>query len=146
MAKVDHRWYNRIMTTLQIQTEVPFNVLLDSLPQLGLDELDLLANQVIRLRAQRKTAHIPDAEALLLSKISEGVIPLDLRRRCAELTRKQRAGLLREEEDEELSKIVDEIEIRNAQRVGYLVDLAELRQTTLDKLMSVLEIAPFSYE
>ncbi len=35
------------MTTLHIQTEVPFSVLLDSLPQLGLDELDLLADQVI---------------------------------------------------------------------------------------------------
>ena len=134
------------MTTLQIQTEVPFNVLLESLPQLGLDELDLLANQVIRLRAQRKAAHIPNAEAVLLSKINEGVIPLALRRRCAELTGKQRSGLLEEEEEEELSAIVDEIEIRNAQRVSNLVDLAELRQTTLDELMSALAIAPFTYE
>ncbi|MBI3957866.1 MAG: hypothetical protein HY328_03575 [Chloroflexi bacterium] len=47
------------MTTLQIQTEAPFDVLLDSLPQLGLDELDLLANQVIRLRAQRNRFYPP---------------------------------------------------------------------------------------
>ncbi len=134
------------MTTLQMQAQVPFDVLLDSLPQLGADELDLLANQVIQLRAQRKAAHVSDAESALLSKISEGVVPLLLRRRCAELTQRQRAGLLREEEQEELSNIVDEIEIRNAQRIGYLADLAELRQTTLDELMSTLEIAPFSYE
>ena len=100
----------------------------------------------LRLRAQRKAAHIPNAEAVLLSKINEGVIPLALRRRCAELTGKQRSGLLEEEEEEELSAIVDEIEIRNAQRVSNLVDLAELRQTTLDELMSALEIAPFTYE
>jgi len=134
------------MTTLHIQTEVPFSVLLDSLPQLGLDELDLLADQVIRLRSQRKIAQNPEAESVLLAKISAGVIPLALRRRCAELTRKQSAGLLDENEEEELSTIVDEIEIKNAQRVGYLVDLAELRQTTLDELMDVLEVAPFSYE
>jgi len=134
------------MTTLHIQTEVPFSVLLDSLPQLGLDELDLLADQVIRLRSQRKIAQNPEAESVLLAKISAGVIPLALRRRCAELTRKQSAGLLDENEEEELSTIVDEIENKNAQRVGYLVDLAELRQTTLDELMDVLEVAPFSYE
>lgn len=131
------------MTTLQIQTELPFDVLLESLPQLGLDELDLLANQVIRLRAQRKSAHIPNPEAALLAKINEGVVPLALRRRCAELTRKQRAGLLDEKGEAELSNVVDEIEIRNAQRVGYLVELAELRQTTLEKLMTTLEITPF---
>lgn len=134
------------MTTLQIQTEVPFNVLLESLPQLGLDELDLLADQVIRLRAQRTIAQIPEAETELLAKISAGVIPLALRRRCAALTSKQRAGLLGEKEEEELSTIIDEIEIKNAQRVGYLVDLAELRQTTLDELMAALEVAPFAYE
>lgn len=134
------------MTTLQIRTEVPFNVLLDSLPQLGMDELDLLANQVIRLRAQRKIAQNPDAETALLAKISAGVVPLALRRRCAELTDKQRAGLLGEKEEEELSALIDEIEIKNTQRVSYLVDLAELRQTTLDELMAVLEIAPFAYE
>ncbi len=83
---------------------------------------------------------------MLLAKISAGVIPLALRRRCAELSRKQSAGLLDENEEEELSTIVDEIEIKNAQRVSYLVDLAELRQTTLDELMDVLEVAPFSYE
>lgn len=134
------------MTTLQIRTEVPFNVLLDSLPQLGLDELDLLANQVLRLRAQRKIAQNPEAETALLAKISAGVVPLALRRRCAELTSKQRAGLLGEKEEEELSAIIDEIEIKNAQRVSYLVDLAELRQTTLDELMAVLEVTPFAYE
>lgn len=134
------------MTTLHIQTEVPFNVLLASLPQLGLDELDLLADRVIRLRAQRTIAQNPEAETALLAKISAGVIPLALRHRCTELTRKQRAGLLDEKGEEELSTIIDEIEMKNAQRVGYLVDLAELRQTTLEELMAVLEIAPFAYE
>lgn len=134
------------MTTLHIQTEVPFTVLLESLPQLGLDELDLLASRVIRLRAQRATAQNPEAESVLLAKISAGVIPLDLRRRCAELTHKQSAGGLSEREEEELSSLIDEIEIKNAQRVGYLVDLAELRHTTLDELMTALEVAPFAYE
>lgn len=134
------------MTTLQLQTEIPFDTLLESLPQLATDELDRLANQVIRLQAQRRTATIPDREAELLTKIGQGIIPFELRRRCTDLTRKQRAGDLTETEYQELSNVIDEIEILNAKRIGYLVELAELREITLDEVIAALELAPLNYE
>lgn len=134
------------LTTLQIQTEVPFRVLLDSLPQLEMEELDLLADEVLHLRAQRSAHHISARESELLSHISEGVIPLPWRRRIAELTKRQQAETLTPEEEDELSNLVDAIEMKNAQRVSYLVDLAELRNVTVDELISSLEIAPLTYE
>lgn len=134
------------MTTLQIQTEVPFRVLLDSLPQLEMEELELLADEVLQLRARRAAGHISQDESVLLSRISEGVIPLKLRRRLAELTERQREGTLTGGEEEEMSALIDEIETKNAQRVSCLVDLAQLRNVSLDELISSLEIAPLTYE
>lgn len=63
-----------------------------------------------------------------------------LQKRCRELTAKQRSALLSDEEERELSAIVDQIEGHNAQQIGFLVQCAELTGMSLDAVMSALTL------
>jgi hypothetical protein len=132
--------------TIHVQTELSLETLLNSLRQLNLKELELVERETAVLRAQQIAPSLSQAEADLLLKINQGTISRQTRARCAELTARSRAETLTASEEAELMTLVDEIERLNAERMGYLVHLAKLRQVTLDELMITLELSPFSYE
>lgn len=134
------------MTIIHLQTQIPLKELLDSLQQLNIDELEQVARTTAILRAQQFAAHLPQAEAALLVQINQGVIPPDVRQRCAALTAKSRQVFLTPTEEAELAGLVDEIELLNAQRLALLSQLATLRQTSLTAVMDDLDIRPLSYE
>jgi hypothetical protein len=134
------------MTTLEVQSQVSFDTLLNSLQQLSSEELTKLAQHAARLEAQRKARSLSEAEAKLLFKINRGIVPLKARQRCASLTAKSRAGAISDEEHAELMGLVDKIERLNAQRLKYLARLAQLRGVTLDNIVDMLEISPLTYE
>ena len=131
------------MTTIQLQ--LPFDALLSSLQQLNAEELAELAQHAARLGARRRAPSLSQAETDLLLKINQGIVPPETHRRCAELTKKQRARGLSDQEQAELMALVDEIELLNARRLGYLVELANIRQVSLDDLMASLQIKPLTY-
>ncbi len=133
------------MTTIQIQTELSLSALLSSLKQLTPNELNEVSKQTALLRARHLTPTLPQAEEELLLKINQGVISEKIRSRCAILTKKSRQGNLTNEEQSELATLVDQIELLNAERMGYLTQLAHLRKTTLADLMDELELNPLSY-
>ena len=128
-----------------IQLELPFDALLRSLQQLNPDELSLLAQHATRLQAQRRAPHLSQAESDLLLKINQAVAPEATRQRCAELTMRQRSVGLSDQEQAELMTLVDELEMLNARRLGYLVDLAHIRHVSLDELMATLQLKPLTY-
>ena len=130
------------MTTIQLQ--LPFDALLNSLQQLNAEELAELAQHAARLGARRRAPSLSQAETDLLLKINQGV-PSEIHRRCAELTKKQRGRGLSDQEQVELMAVVEEIELLNARRLGYLVELANIRQVSLDDLMASLQIKPLTY-
>lgn len=134
------------MTTIQIKSQLAFDTLLESLQQLSSEELAQLTTYAARLEAQRKAPSLSEAEASLLLKINQGIVPSDVQQRCARLTKKARDGTITDEEHAELMALVDEIEQLNAQRLDYLTQLAQLRSVSLDHLMDALEITPLSYE
>jgi hypothetical protein len=82
---------------------------------------------------------ITTKEAELLQKIKQG-LPAETQRRLDLLTAKRRAETLTDEEYEELLALVDEIELRDAKRVEYLAELAQLRNVSLRALMQQLDI------
>lgn len=131
------------MTTIQIQ--LPFDTLLSNLPQLSAQELAQLAQHAARLQAQRRAPSLSQAETELLLASNQCVVPLKTQRRCAELTRKQPVQELSDQERAELMALVDEIEVLNARRLGYLVELAHIRQISTEELMRRLEIKPITY-
>ncbi len=133
------------MTTIQVETQLSLKTLLQGLTQLSLDELQAVSKQASLLRARHFAPSLPKEEAQLLLKINQGVVPEKTSIQCAVLSEKSRQGGITDEEQTQLNGLVDEIELLNAERIGYLVKLAQLRQTTLPALMDELEIKPLSY-
>jgi hypothetical protein len=85
-----------------------------------------------------------NTEAQLLRKINEG-LPAATWKRYRDLVAKRRAETLTVTEHVELISISDQIEEKNAERIGYLVELAQLRNTTLDEVMIQLGIVSPGY-
>ncbi len=133
------------MTTIQVQTQLSLENLLNSLKQLTPNELNEVSKQTAVLRATHLAPSLPQAEAELLLKINEGIIPKEVRVRCVALSQKSRQGDLTDEEVSELATLIDQIELLNAERIEYLAQLAILRRTTLQDLMNDLELKPLSY-
>jgi hypothetical protein len=112
----------------------------------GLDasDLDLLLQQIVFLRARRKTPVLPAAEAQLLLKINQG-IPADLLANYQVLRKKREAETLTDAEYDRLIQLSTEIEQIGVQRLEALARLAQLRQVSIIDLMATLGIQPMSY-
>lgn len=133
------------MTTIQIQSNLPFDTLLESLQQLSAEELAELTQHSARLHAQRRASNLSETEVDLLGRINRGIVPPEIQARCATLTDKQRRSVLTPQEEMELTALIDEIEELNASRSGYILQLANLRGVSMEELMQSLEIKPLSY-
>lgn len=132
------------MTTIQLQSQISLDALIGGVEQLNTADLEWLTNQILALRAKRRAPSLPHKEAELLQKINQG-LPAATQQRFDLLTAKRRAETLTEEEYEELLQLVDEIELRDAKRVEYLAELAQLRNLSLRTLMQQLDIRPPAY-
>lgn len=78
-------------------------------------------------------------ESELLQKINLS-LPAEIWQRYAELKEKRQNETLLPEEHTELIAITDRIEEANAQRMPYLIALAQLRQVTLETIIGQLEL------
>jgi len=132
------------MSTVQIESQVSLDELLNGVAQLSLPELEHFVLRVIALQAQRKSPSLPRNETELLLKINQG-LPLDTQKRYDELVAKRKAETLTPDEHQELLRLIDQIEKSDAERVKYMVDLAHLRGTSLTALMEDLGIRPPAY-
>ena len=81
---------------------------------------------------------------MLLLQINAGISP-DLQRRFNELVAKRQMETITPAELTELIQITDAIEQRDAQRLAALIELAQLRQTTVPVLMDGLGIRPSAH-
>jgi len=118
--------------------------LLNAATQLSETDLETLVNGIFLLRARRKALILPSQEASLLLQINQG-IPADLHQRYHALTEKRDAETLTPDEYEELLHLSDRIELLTAQRADALVNLANLRQIPLLRLMDDLGIQSPTY-
>lgn len=122
------------MPTVNIEANLSTDQLLQAVKQLRAAELDAFAEQVLALRASRQAPHVPRTEAELLLKINEG-LPEDFRKRHDELLARRQAETLTPDEHRELIQMGDQLEQQEAERLEALTTLAQLRRTTLAKLM-----------
>lgn len=83
-------------------------------------------------------------EAHLLSKINLGLSFTEWERYHT-LVARRKAETLTPDEQTELIALSDRLEEANAQRIGYLAELARVRHTTLDAVMSDLGLTPDSH-
>ncbi len=132
------------MSVVRIETELPFERLLQAVEQLSLPDLDQLLFQIRRVQAKRKAPSLSAYETELMLNINQG-LPPETQHRFDELVAKRQAETLTQEEHQELLTLTDQVERRDAERMRHLAELARIRGMSLDTLMDTLKIQPPAY-
>ncbi len=129
------------MATVQIESKINLDIeqLLTGVAQLDTPELEQFLASVSLLLSHRKTESSADAEADLLQKINQG-LPADVQQRYDTLRAKLQNETLTAAEHQELLALVDLVEQADAERLGHLIALSQLRHISLDDLLKQLEI------
>lgn len=123
---------------------IDLQAILDGIARLDIDTLESFAERVNTIVAQKKSAHLPKREAELIRKINEG-LPDEIQRRYRILLSKAQEETLTEEEHEEMLELVPVVESKDAERLEYLVELAQIRGSSVDEVMKQLGITPPSH-
>jgi hypothetical protein len=129
------------MTQITIQSQLPFEQLIQTVEQLDSSELEQLIAQAIRVQTKRKVPSLSKEQSILLQQINQS-IPPKLQERYDGLITKRRADTLTDDEYQELLELSDRIEAIDVKRLGYLSELAQLRQTSLTALIQELQLQP----
>ncbi len=87
---------------------------------------------------------LPRDQAELLQRINRSLSPVEWQR-YHELQEKRHAELLTSQEQAELIRFSDQIEEINAHRIQDLVELAQIRHTTLNDLIVELGLKPIPH-
>ena len=129
------------MTTLQLQSHISIEVsdLLGGVSQLDTPEIERLLSELQLVLARRKANSLSKTETKLLRRISEGV-PEEVQVRYDSLQQKSLEQELRHDERAELVRLIDVVESADANRLKHLIELSQLRQLPLNKLMHQLGI------
>jgi hypothetical protein len=132
------------MATIRIESQVTADALLQAVRQLNAADLERVMAQVLHLQAQRKAASLSSRETELLLKINQA-IPEAANARYQELQSKRQAEQLTADERRELSRLINQREKLQAQRLEALAELARLRNMALRDVMKQLEIRSPGY-
>ncbi len=125
-----------------MQNAVPSpSAVIQEVSQFSDAEFDEFFDQITRLRAERRAPHLSEQETALLLKINTS-LPEQTWKRYTKLYAKMRGNSISKTEYAELLELIDVVEMDNAGRIGHLVELANLRGTTLEALMQSLGIGP----
>jgi hypothetical protein len=114
--------------------------ILKAVDELSESDLENLANRVRSVRMHRKPSVLSSQETALLLKINHA-LPEELHQEFLRLRDRRDAETITDAENGRLSDVSDRIEILAAERAEALVELANLRQVPLSRLMDDLGIA-----
>jgi hypothetical protein len=117
------------------------NNVFQKLNQLNLLELDEVMNRIVGLRKQKLPNVLTQIETDLLRKINYPA-PAEIQRRYDFLIKKRKNESLKDAEYQELIELTAYFENQNVQRLSYLIELAKLRNVSLDELIEQLELKP----
>ncbi|MFZ4476909.1 MAG: hypothetical protein ACOYPR_17065 [Saprospiraceae bacterium] len=126
--------------SIPVQTELDLDSVLKGLDQLGAPEVEQFLQQVGGVLARkRSTGHLSERESDLIMKINQA-IPQQEQVRFSLLTVQSEERLLSLEEHNELTGLTEVLEACYAERLRWLVELAQLRGVSLGEVMNGLEI------
>lgn len=120
------------------------NNLKQAVEQLNMSELEAFTQDVLLLRAERRANRLSTTETKLLQQINNG-IPLFSDKHYRELIAKRQAETLTAIEQGELLSMTEQAEKYSVARLEALIQLANLRGTSLDRLMQELGIRAQPY-
>ncbi len=127
------------MPTIRIQAQLSASDLLGAVEQLPPAELEIFVQQVLALRAQRSAASLAPREAELFARINR-TLAADERQEYRTLVQQRQAETLAEGDRDRLIELSDRQEALHADRMATLIELSQLRQTSLPDLMAELGI------
>ena len=129
------------MPTVQVTSriEIDFEEVLQGMARLQMQDLERFVDRIIALQAQRRAPSLPKHETELLQKINQG-LPVEARKRYEELNDKLHEETITPEEHRELLQLVDRLELADAERLQHLIELARIRNVSVDTLMRQLDI------
>ncbi len=123
------------------QVDLGLDDILNGISELETKDLEKFMQRIGHLIARRKVAYLPERESHLLMKINKA-IPVVLQKRYEDLLTKNQAETITPIEHEELLKIIDKVETKNAERLENLIELSRIRNISLDVLMKQLHVNP----
>lgn len=129
------------MPTIQIENEQLLNAAL----QMPLSDLEQFAIRLFARKAREETPSLSAAETRLLLKINQD-LPAAARRRLNELIDQRQAARISPPELAELMQLTEQAEALGVERLQALIELAALRNLTLDELMQQLGIKPVPHD
>ncbi len=129
------------MTQIIIQSQLPFEQLIQTVEQLDSSELEQLIAQTIKVKTKRKILSLPNDQSLLLQQITQ-YIPDQLQDRYDFLISKRQDNTLTDQEYQELINLGEHIEAIDVKRLENLTELAKLRQTSLNELIQEFQLQP----
>lgn len=129
------------MTQITVQTQLPFEQLIQTVEQLDSTELEQLIAQAIRVQTKRKILSLPKDQSLLLQQITQ-CVPTHLQERYDLLIGKRQNNTLTDEEYQELVNLGEHIEAIDVKRLENLTELAKLRQISLNYVIEEFQLQP----
>ena len=131
---------NSIRITKQV--DLGLDDVLKGISELDTKDLETFMQKLGHLIARRKVTTLPEREAVLLMKINNA-IPPTLQKRYETLLEKNREERITPIEHQELLKVIEKVEVKNAERLEHLIELSRLRNISLDELMKQLHLNAF---
>jgi hypothetical protein len=128
---------NSIKITKQV--DLGLDDILTGISELDTKDLEKFMQKIGHLIARRKVAHLPERESQLLMKINKA-IPAVLQNRYNYLLSKNREETITTFEHEELLKVIEKVETKNAERLENLIELSRIRNMSMDALMRQLHL------
>ena len=113
-------------------------VLIDSVAQMPISEMERFVQQVNALIIQKKTMDKSYRERFLLGKINQTVLSKEKIERYQKLVQKLEAETISKAEYKEFMKLSEVEEQLRYERLTYLVELAQLKSISLPQLMDNL--------
>lgn len=129
------------MATVQVtsRVEIDLEEMLNGIARLEADELEKFIDKALALQARRRAPSFSKDESDLLEKINEGM-SADEWMRYEALNNKLHEETISPDEHQELLQLIDHIEQADAERMKNLIELARIRKTSVDALLSQLDI------
>lgn len=129
---------------LQPTIEIDLEDILQGIAQLEIGELEKFTDRVMDLRASRRAPRLSKQESDLLQKINQG-LSAEAWQRYDSLNEKLHEETISPEEHQEFLKLVEQIEMADAERLFHLIELSRIRGVSVDALMDQLGLRRSNY-
>jgi hypothetical protein len=127
------------MPMVPLQANLSTDDLVLAVDQLSTSELDEFVGRILKLRARRRVRSLSAEETTLLQRINQG-LSHELQDRYQILIARRDTRTLTPEEHKELLRITDQVEQSEADRGAALLELAQLREVSVDQVLRELGI------